>query len=79
MDESPNRHGLLDVGGGQLVHWDEWGSPDGVPALYVHGGPGGTLGTSAYRKKFDLRRTRLVGFVEQWRAANETLVSALSA
>lgn len=65
MDESPNRHGLLDVGGGQLVYWEEWGSPDGVPALYVHGGPGGTLGASAYRRKFDLERTRLVGFEQR--------------
>lgn len=60
----PAHHGLLDVGDGQLGYWEEWGAADGVPALYLHGGPGGTLGTSAYRNRFDLARTRVVG-IEQ--------------
>ncbi|WP_458204899.1 prolyl aminopeptidase [Haladaptatus sp. NG-SE-30] len=32
--------GLLDVGDENLVHWEEYGNPDGKPALVVHGGPG---------------------------------------
>lgn len=59
--EAPRAHGLLDVGGGQLIWWEEWGDPDGVPAVYLHGGPGGGLAASSYRNRFDLTRTRLVG------------------
>lgn len=60
----PRRRGLLDVGGGQQVYWEEWGDPRGVPALYVHGGACGTLGSSAERHRCDLERTRVIG-VEQ--------------
>ncbi|MGN6089747.1 MAG: alpha/beta fold hydrolase [Actinomycetales bacterium] len=63
--ETPRESGLLEVGGGQLVYWEEWGNPQGVPALFVHGGPGGTLGASTYRHRFDLSRTRLVGFEQR--------------
>lgn len=49
------------MGDGQHVFWEEWGSPGGVDALYLHGGPGGGLGRSSYRNKFDLDRFRVVG------------------
>lgn len=52
--------GLLDVGGGQQVYWEESGRPDGIPALYLHGGPGSTLGPG-YVTKFDPERYRIVG------------------
>ncbi len=61
----PVRNGWIDVGGGQRVYWEEWGAGAGVPALYVHGGPGGTLGTSAYRHRVDLDRTRVIGFEQR--------------
>lgn len=56
---------MLDVGDSQLVWWEEWGEPDGVPAVYLHGGPGGGLGSSSYRQRFDLTRTRVVGFEQR--------------
>lgn len=59
--DAPRTSGMLDVGGGHSVYWEEWGTADGVPALYLHGGPGGTLGAGAYRDRFDMTRTRLVG------------------
>ena len=62
---SPVAHGLLPVGEGHRVHWEEWGRADGVPALYLHGGPGGGLGTSAYRERFDLDRMRVVGLEQR--------------
>jgi len=61
----PNREGDLDVGDGQHVYWQEWGNPAGAPILYVHGGPGGNLGNGGYRKRFDLERTRLIGFEQR--------------
>lgn len=63
--DEPRAQGMLDVGDGQQIYWEEWGSPYGVPALYVHGGPGGGLGTSLYRNRFDLTCTRLVGFEQR--------------
>ena len=36
----PYEHGMLDVGDGQRLYWETVGSPDGLPALFVHGGPG---------------------------------------
>lgn len=65
MDEAPRAHGMLAVGDGQNIYWEEWGSSDGVPALYLHGGPGGTLGASGYRHRFDLTRTRVIGFEQR--------------
>lgn len=64
-DAEPRTHGMLNVGESQQIYWEEWGSPRGVPALYVHGGPGGGLGASAYRDQFDLTTTRLIGFEQR--------------
>ncbi|MGI8879430.1 MAG: prolyl aminopeptidase [Jatrophihabitans sp.] len=36
----PYASGLLDVGDGHQIYWEEAGNPDGKPALYLHGGPG---------------------------------------
>lgn len=35
--------GLLPVGEGHEIFWEESGTADGVPTLYLHGGPGGRL------------------------------------
>ncbi|MER6527253.1 prolyl aminopeptidase [Streptomyces sp. NPDC001508] len=36
----PYDHGMLDVGDGNLVHWETCGNPRGKPAVMLHGGPG---------------------------------------
>ena len=58
---APDAAGMLDVDGGAGIYWEQWGAPDGVPAVYLHGGPGGGLRTSQYRTRFDLAHTRVVG------------------
>lgn len=35
-----NDEGFLQVGGGHRIHWQDWGNPDGVPIVLLHGGPG---------------------------------------
>jgi proline iminopeptidase len=57
----PYDQGMLDVGDGNLVHWEVSGNPDGKPAVVVHGGPGSGAGRG-WRRFFDPRAYRLVLF-----------------
>lgn len=62
FDEAAVRtSGMLAVGDGHEVFWEESGTPGGIPAVYLHGGPGGTLGSGGYRDKFDPTRFRIIG------------------
>ncbi|MBW4033344.1 MAG: prolyl aminopeptidase [Acidobacteria bacterium] len=55
----PNRHGMLDVGDGNQLYWEECGNPAGKPVVFLHGGPGG--GSSAnHRRLFDPARYRII-------------------
>lgn len=47
---SPYRSGLLDTPDGQQIHFEESGSPTGLPVLIVHGGPASS--TQPYRRRF---------------------------
>jgi proline iminopeptidase len=51
----------LAVTGGHEVYIEECGSPDGIPALFLHGGPGAGCGPS-HRRFFDPARYRIVLF-----------------
>jgi proline iminopeptidase len=57
----PYDHGMLDVGDGNLVHWEVSGSPDGKPAVVVHGGPGSGCRPGS-RRAFPPERYRVVQF-----------------
>jgi proline iminopeptidase len=57
----PYRHGMLDVGDGNLVYWESCGNPEGKPALVVHGGPGSGCSPGS-RRAFDPSRYRVVLF-----------------
>lgn len=46
----PCDSGMLDVGDGHQVYWECCGNPDGVPAVYLHGGPGS--GASPRQRRF---------------------------
>ncbi len=48
----PYASGYLEPGDGQEVYWETVGNPDGVPVVYLHGGPGSGAG-SAMRELFD--------------------------
>ena len=51
----PYASGLLDVGDGHRVYWERCGTPGGIPAVFLHGGPGGGCGPS-HRRLFDPAR-----------------------
>ncbi len=53
--------GRLAVAPPHELYWEECGTPDGVPALFLHGGPGAGL-TDAGRRFFDPDHYRIVAF-----------------
>lgn len=57
----PSDSGWLDRPGGARLYWEESGDRAGLPALYLHGGPGSGLGRGGYRRRFDPDRYRVVG------------------
>ncbi len=53
--------GMLDVGDGHVLAYEQVGAPGGLPVVYLHGGPGsGTTPTA--RRLFDATRHRAVLF-----------------
>lgn len=62
---TPAAHGFISATDGHQLYWEESGTADGIPALHLHGGPGGTLGAGGYRQRWDLSRTRLIGFEQR--------------
>jgi len=57
----PYEHGVLDVGGGDLVYWEACGNPRGKPAVVLHGGPGSGC-SPGLRRYFDPGAYRVVLF-----------------
>jgi proline iminopeptidase len=51
-DIEPYASGHLDVGDGHVVYWERVGTPGAKPAIFLHGGPGGTISPS-HRQLFD--------------------------
>ncbi|MFC6360433.1 prolyl aminopeptidase [Luteococcus peritonei] len=57
----PYRSFMLDVGEGNRLHVEECGNPQGKPAVFLHGGPGGGGGIDR-RRFFDPERYRIIVF-----------------
>ncbi len=57
----PFDHGFIDAGDGHEVYWERCGNPNGVPALYLHGGPGSGC-SPGQRQFFDPDRFHAVLF-----------------
>jgi proline iminopeptidase len=53
--------GMLDVGDGHQVYWEMAGNPEGKPAVFLHGGPGGGI-NAKHRSLFDPERYRVLLF-----------------
>ncbi len=50
--QAPFDSGMLAVGDGHTLYWEQCGNPDGVPVVFLHGGPGAGV-APAYRRFFD--------------------------
>lgn len=60
-DIEPYAQGRLDVGDGHQVYWELCGNPEGKPAVFLHGGPGGGC-SPAHRRLFDPARYKILLF-----------------
>ena len=58
---TPHDSGWLDVGEGHSLYWEACGNPQGKPALFLHGGPGGSCQPD-HRRLFDPQTYRIVLF-----------------
>ncbi len=55
----PNAKGMLRVDDIHTVYWEQCGNPNGVPVLFLHGGPG-TGATPTHRRFFDPQAYRII-------------------
>jgi hypothetical protein len=61
MYPSIDPYGHLEVSDGHAVYWEVVGSPSGVPAVWLHGGPGAPASPGS-RRNFNPARFRAVIF-----------------
>jgi proline iminopeptidase len=57
----PYERGMLDVGDGHRLYYEQSGNPTGVPVVFLHGGPGAGS-NPAHRRFFDPAFYRIVVF-----------------
>lgn len=57
----PYAHGFVRNPDGDSIYWETSGNPEGLPVLWLHGGPGSGLRTGNYRKRYDPKVFRIVG------------------
>ncbi|MDP2028751.1 MAG: prolyl aminopeptidase [Thiobacillus sp.] len=58
---TPYASGMMNTDGLHRIYWETSGNPDGIPVLFVHGGPGS--GTSPKQRQFfDPARYRIILF-----------------
>ncbi|MEE9544731.1 MAG: prolyl aminopeptidase [Rhodospirillales bacterium] len=57
----PFGHGYLELDGGHRMYWEQSGDEQGVPVLFLHGGPGAGA-RPVHRRFFDPRHYRIIIF-----------------
>lgn len=60
----PFRTGYLKTDSVYSIYWEVSGNPRGLPALYIHGGPGGGLFPN-YTRRFDPKKFMIIGFEQR--------------
>lgn len=74
----PFRSGMLDVGDEHSIYWECCGNPSGIPALFLHGGPGAGC-SPGQRRFFDPDRYCTVLFDQRGAGRSRPLASDPSA
>lgn len=57
----PSAHGFLKRDDGHRIYWEESGNPNGLPVIFLHGGPGAGA-SPTHRRFFDPKDYRVVIF-----------------
>ncbi len=73
----PFRTGMLEVGDGHSIYWECCGNPSGIPALFLHGGPGAGC-SPGQRRFFDPDRFCAVLFDQRGSGRSRPLASSPS-
>lgn len=60
----PHRQGMLPVDALHTLYWEECGNPNGIPVVFLHGGPGSGL-SPLQRRFFDPERYRIILFEQR--------------
>src|ERR1700722_3248537 len=68
----PYAKGMLRVDDIHTLYWEECGNPNGVPVLFLHGGPG-TGATPTHRRFFDPQAYRILIFDQRGAGRSEPL------
>lgn len=71
---NPYQIGYLDVGDGHELYWETCGNPDGVPVVFVHGGPGGGCSPD-HRRLFNPDHYRIILFDQRGAGRSRPLAS----
>ena len=58
------QNGFIEVGCGHSLYYEQSGNPEGIPVLFIHGGPGAGLPPN-YKCFFDSNRYRIIGFEQR--------------
>ena len=56
---TPSQTGWLTREDGHEIYWEEVGNPDGIPVVFLHGGPGGGISANS-RRFFDPQKYRVI-------------------
>lgn len=57
-------NGFIEVGNGHSLYFEQSGNPDGIPVLFIHGGPGAGLPPN-YKCFFDSNKYRIIGYEQR--------------
>ncbi|MFH1807022.1 MAG: prolyl aminopeptidase [Pseudomonadota bacterium] len=60
-DIEPRAFGFLSRPDGHEIYWEEIGNPDGIPAVFLHGGPGAGI-SPRHRQFFNPEKYRVILF-----------------
>jgi len=74
-DSEPNDSGFIEVGDGHQVYWECHGSPNGTPAVYLHGGPGSGFNRNI-PNLFELQACRVLLFDQRGCGQSRPLANA---
>lgn len=61
VDTDVNKSGMLDVGDGHKIYWEDWGNPKGAVVMHFHGGPGGGF-SDRHKLLYNPQKHRVIFF-----------------